>query len=429
MPAAIASSTVPAFSASATVCPSSSSFSSRSRTSLTRTFSSPSSRRTSPMRSPRSFSTTWSSMREKILQSMTTPSIPGGTLSEESFTSFAFSPKIAVSSFSSGDSSVSPLGVILPTRMSPGLHVRADAHDAALIEVHQRLLGDVRDLARDLLLAALGVADVQLELLDVDRRVDVVLDQALGEDDGILEVVPVPRHERDEHVRAERELAELGAGAVGEDVAGLDLLAELDDRALVDGGVLVGAPVLLDAVAVLLREALERHVAALLTLLRGAGIDEDLVGGHAGDGPGAFCDDHGAGVARDDFLETRAHQRRLRVEERHALALHVGTHQRAVRVVVLEERNERGGDRDELFRRDIHVIDARGRDERHVALLAAEHELVDERPVVVELGVRLRDDRVLLLVGVEPLELVRDACPFRTTRYGVSTKPRSFTRA
>ncbi len=52
---------------------------------------------------------------------MTTPSMPGGTRSEESFTSFAFSPKIAVSSFSSGDSSVSPFGVILPTRMSPGL--------------------------------------------------------------------------------------------------------------------------------------------------------------------------------------------------------------------------------------------------------------------------------------------------------------------
>src|SRR5258708_15010481 len=39
---------------------------------------------------------------------MTTPSIPGGTLSEESFTSFAFSPKIAVSSFSSGETELSP---------------------------------------------------------------------------------------------------------------------------------------------------------------------------------------------------------------------------------------------------------------------------------------------------------------------------------
>ena len=121
VPAGIASSTVPDLSASDTVWPSSRSISSASRTSLTRIFSSPSSLRMSPILSPRSFSTTWSSMREKIFTSITTPSIPGGTLSDESFTSFAFSPKIAVNSFSSGESSVSPFGVILPTRMSPGL--------------------------------------------------------------------------------------------------------------------------------------------------------------------------------------------------------------------------------------------------------------------------------------------------------------------
>jgi hypothetical protein len=57
--------------------------------------------------------------RLKIFTSMTSPVMPGGTFSELSFTSFAFSPKMAVSSFSSGDSSVSPLGVILPTRISP----------------------------------------------------------------------------------------------------------------------------------------------------------------------------------------------------------------------------------------------------------------------------------------------------------------------
>ena len=120
VPAGIASSTVPALRASAIVWSLSSSSTSESRTSLTRSFSSFSRRRTSPIRSPRSFSTTWSSIREKIFTSITTPSIPGGTLSEESLTSLAFSPKIAVSNFSSGDNSVSPFGVILPTRMSPG---------------------------------------------------------------------------------------------------------------------------------------------------------------------------------------------------------------------------------------------------------------------------------------------------------------------
>ncbi len=48
------------------------------------------------------------------------PVTPGGSLSDVSRTSDAFSPKIARSSFSSGVIGLSPFGVTLPTRMSPG---------------------------------------------------------------------------------------------------------------------------------------------------------------------------------------------------------------------------------------------------------------------------------------------------------------------
>src|SRR3712207_8397944 len=44
-------------------------------------------------------------------------------------------------------------------------------------EVGQDLLGDVRDVPGDLLGAQLGVAGVDLVLLDVDRRQHVVLDR------------------------------------------------------------------------------------------------------------------------------------------------------------------------------------------------------------------------------------------------------------
>jgi hypothetical protein len=64
----------------------------------------------------------------------------------------------------------------------------------------------------------LGVAGHDLEFLDVDRGEDVVRDDPLREQDRVLEVVAVPRHERDEHVAAERQLAELRGGAVGDDV-------------------------------------------------------------------------------------------------------------------------------------------------------------------------------------------------------------------
>src|SRR6266704_238685 len=107
VPAGRNSSTVPALRARPTSWFASISRSSPNIASEMRAFSSASSRRTSPMRSPRSFSSIWSSMREKIFTSMTTPSIPGGTLSDESFTSFAFSPKIAVRSFSSATFGIS----------------------------------------------------------------------------------------------------------------------------------------------------------------------------------------------------------------------------------------------------------------------------------------------------------------------------------
>ncbi len=69
--------------------------------------------------SDRSVSSSWLFVDTCTL--MTMPVVPGGTLSEVSRTSAAFSPKIARKRRSSGESSVSPFGVTLPTRMSPGL--------------------------------------------------------------------------------------------------------------------------------------------------------------------------------------------------------------------------------------------------------------------------------------------------------------------
>ena len=88
-----------------------------------------------------------------------------------------------------------------------GADLGADADDAALVEVLEDVFAQVRDVTRDLLGTELGVAGIDLVLLDVDRREHVVLDEALAEHDRVLEVVTLPRHERDEQVLAERELA------------------------------------------------------------------------------------------------------------------------------------------------------------------------------------------------------------------------------
>src|SRR5262249_46415846 len=100
-----------------------------------------------------------------------------------------------------------------------GADLGADADDARLVEVAERLLADVRDVPGDLLLAELGVPRDALELLDVDRGVGVVLHHALGDQDRVLEVVPAPGHEGDDDVATERELAAVRRGAVGDHLA------------------------------------------------------------------------------------------------------------------------------------------------------------------------------------------------------------------
>jgi hypothetical protein len=113
----------------------------------------------------------------------------------------------------------------LPDEDVARLHLGADAHDAGLVEVLEGLFAHVGDVAGDLFLAELGVAGDALELLDVDRGEDVLLGDALGDEDRVLEVVALPGHERDDDVRAQRELAHVAGGAVGEHVAHFDLLA------------------------------------------------------------------------------------------------------------------------------------------------------------------------------------------------------------
>ena len=215
-----------------------------------------------------------------------------------------------------------------------------------------------------------------------------------------LEVVAVPRHERDQRVTAERQLAEIGRRTVGDDVALLDLIAHFHQRPLVDAGVLV--------------RALELHQpvdvdAGLGRVRLVGGANDDTGGVDLIDHAGAARGDGGAGVAGDHAFHAGADERRLGANQRHRLTLHVGAHQRAVGVVVLEERNERRGDRNELLRRHVHEIHLVRRNELDVAGMAHDDEIVGEAALGVDGGVGLRDRVAALLHRREIDHLVGDA--------------------
>ena len=128
---------------------------------------------------------------------------------------------------------------------------------------------------------------------------------------------------------------------------------------------------------------------------------DDALGVDLVDHAPALGEDDRAGVAGHRGLQAGADERRLDLEQGHGLALHVGAHQRAVRVVVLEERDQRRRDGDELLGRDVLVVDLVpvGRDE--LAVEAGDDAVLLDAPGRVRLGVGLGDDVVLFLPGRE----------------------------
>ena len=282
-------------------------------------------------------------------------------------------------------------------------------------------LAEARDVARDFLRAELRVARDDRELLDVDRRVAVVGDDALGDQDRVLVVVAVPRHERDQHVLAERQLAQVGRRAVADHVALGDDVADVHQRPLVDVGVLVAARVLGQVVDV------DADVAG--RGLRVVHADDDAVGVDVVDLAAAARLHRGARVDGRRALDAGADQRLLGAQAGHRLPLHVRAHQRAVRVVVLEERDQRRRHRHDLRRRDVHVVDLVGGRQHELVLAAAGDELVLQPAGLVELRVRLRDHELAFLDRRQVVDLVGDLALRPPCGTGVSRKPYSLVRA
>ena len=120
----------------------------------------------------------------------------------------------------------------------------------------------------------------------------------------------------------------------------------------------------------------------------------------------AAADDHRARIARRDAFHARADQRSFSADQRHGLALHVRTHERAVRVVILEEWNQAGRNRDKLFRRNVDVVHFLALLQDEVSGLPAIHQFGRDAAALVERSVSLRDN-VAVLFPRRKVETVR----------------------
>ena len=183
----------------------------------------------------------------------------------------------------------------------------------------------------------------------MDRGITVFGNDALGDQDRIFEVIAVPRHERDQHVLTEGEFALVGRRAIGNHIALGDHITDLDHRALVDVRVLVGTGVFGQVVDI--DTDFTRYGLVIVH------TDDDTTGVNVVN-LATTAGNHGSPrVDCDGTLDAGTHQRLFRTQARNRLTLHVGAHQCAVRVIVLKERNQRGGDGNDLAGGHVHVLD------------------------------------------------------------------------
>ena len=114
-----------------------------------------------------------------------------------------------------------------------------------------------------------------------------------------------------------------------------------------------------------------------------------------------------AGIDGRTPFGTGAHQRALGFDQRHCLTLHVGTHQRSVALIVLQERNQGGADGNHLTRGNVHVVNgADGHIDCFLFADSGKSLLLDEVAVLVEFLVGLCDHVLGIAVCGHVFDLV-----------------------
>ena len=255
-----------------------------------------------------------------------------------------------------------------------------------LIQVGSGLLAYVRDVRCQLFNTALGVTYFEYILIDVQRCEYVFANDAFVDHNRILEVVALPWHEGHAHVLTQGQFAFVSRVPLDEDLAFLHRLAFLDHGLQVHAGSLVGALELGDFQYV--HRILERH--EFVHFVAGV-LDVNLIGIHKLHHTVRFSAQQNARIFCNGALQTGTNDWCSRAHQRHRLTHHVRSHQRTVGVIVLQEWNQRGRNRSDLVRCNVHVVQLVGSYLREIPFQTRLHDVVFEFAVFRDGRIRLGD--------------------------------------
>ncbi len=261
-------------------------------------------------------------------------------------------------------------------------HLGADADNAALVQILQRVIAHIGDIAGDLLRPQLGIAGFHFVFLNVDGGVYIIPHDLLVDQNGILVIVALPGHKADQGVLAQRNLAIAGGRTVSHNLTLIHMLPHADHRALIDAGALVGAGEF--------DQLIHINLAAVIP------ADLDRISRNILHRTGRLGQDAYAGVHAGLVFHTGTDNGAFRRQQRHCLPLHVGAHQSTVGVVVLQEGDHSRGHRYNHLRRNIHVVHDCGIFFLEFAAVAGGNLGADKAVVLVQRLIGLRHDVVIL---------------------------------
>ena len=81
-----------------------------------------------------------------------------------------------------------------------GTNLCTDTDNAVLVKVFERVVADTRYITGDLFVTKLGVSRLCIVLIDMNRCINIILNQSLTKQYGILVVITFPSHETDQWV-------------------------------------------------------------------------------------------------------------------------------------------------------------------------------------------------------------------------------------
>ena len=262
-------------------------------------------------------------------------------------------------------------------------HLRPDSNDPTLIQILQRFITHVGDVTGDLLWTKLGIASLYLVLLNVDGSKLVLAHQALADEDRILKVSTFPRHEGTQHIMPQRQLPTFRRGTVRQHLVLFHSLPFVDNRPLINTGALVRALILVKSV--------RAHSIGF--------THQGLITSDADDLPLLFCQNNLPRIEGSPPFHPSGHQRRLGLNQRHRLTLHVGAHQCTVGIVVLQERNEGRRNTHDLTRRDIDVVNSAWHSPQELVRAACRDSRPHKVPLLIQFRIGLRNRVAIFLVG------------------------------